>query len=161
MLDPYAGSGTTGVACLRLGRQFAGAERDDRYHALAKERPSTQRPAGYRYRASRAGQQSLFGGDKVTSTLDDARALFEQWGSTAEVLYSRPDPLADLLPLVDASALAEPLESVQWLARSLALARGRPLLVSGYGGAGKRGRFGFRPARRGGRETVLGRRISS
>jgi len=73
----------------------------------------------------------------VTSTLDDARALFEQWGSTAEVLYSRPDPLADLLPLVDASTLAEPLESVRWLARSLALARGRPLLVSGYGGAGK------------------------
>ena len=73
----------------------------------------------------------------MTSTLDDARALFEQWGSTAEVLYSRPDPLADLLPLVDASTLAEPLESVQWLARSLALARGRPLLVSGYGGAGK------------------------
>lgn len=63
VLDPYAGSGTTGVACLRLGRQFAGAERDDRYHALAKERLDAE-ASGISLQASRAGQQSLFGGDK-------------------------------------------------------------------------------------------------
>jgi site-specific DNA-methyltransferase (adenine-specific) len=63
VLDPYAGSGTTGVACMRLGRRFAGAERDDRYHALAKERLDAE-ASGISLQASRAGQQSLFGGDK-------------------------------------------------------------------------------------------------
>lgn len=63
VLDPYAGSGTTGVACMRLGRRFAGAERDDRYHALAKERLDAE-ASGISLQASRAGQRSLFGGDK-------------------------------------------------------------------------------------------------
>lgn len=69
-----------------------------------------------------------------------ASALFGDLGSTAEVLYARPapvDPLAELLPIVDATTLAEPLDPVRWLSRSLSLAHGRPLLVSGYGGAGK------------------------
>jgi len=38
VLDPFAGSGTTGVACLRLGRRFYGIERNHDYHALACER---------------------------------------------------------------------------------------------------------------------------
>jgi DNA modification methylase len=33
--DPYAGSGTTGVAALKLGRRFAGAERLAKYHKVA------------------------------------------------------------------------------------------------------------------------------
>ena len=36
--DPFAGSGTTGVACLRLGRRFVGWERDPKYHAVAVKR---------------------------------------------------------------------------------------------------------------------------
>lgn len=32
------GSGTTGVACVRLGRDFVGVERDPRYFAVAQER---------------------------------------------------------------------------------------------------------------------------
>jgi len=36
--DPFAGSGTTGVACLRLGRRFIGWERDPKYHAVAVKR---------------------------------------------------------------------------------------------------------------------------
>ena len=36
--DPFAGSGTTGVACLRLGRRFVGWERDPKYHAIAVKR---------------------------------------------------------------------------------------------------------------------------
>lgn len=36
--DPFAGSGTTGVACKRLGRRFVGWERDPKYHAIAQKR---------------------------------------------------------------------------------------------------------------------------
>jgi len=38
ILDPFMGSGTTGVACLRLGRRFLGVEQDPGYFALACER---------------------------------------------------------------------------------------------------------------------------
>jgi site-specific DNA-methyltransferase (adenine-specific) len=36
--DPFAGSGTTGVACIRLGRRFVGWEKDRRYFAVAVKR---------------------------------------------------------------------------------------------------------------------------
>lgn len=36
--DPYMGSGTTGVACMRLGRRFIGIEIDRRYFDIACER---------------------------------------------------------------------------------------------------------------------------
>jgi len=36
--DPFAGSGTTGVACLRLGRRFLGWELSPEYHAIALRR---------------------------------------------------------------------------------------------------------------------------
>ncbi len=38
ILDPFAGSGTTGVAAIRLGRSFIGWERDPKYHAIADRR---------------------------------------------------------------------------------------------------------------------------
>jgi DNA modification methylase len=38
ILDPYAGSGTTGIAALRLGRRFLGFERDVAMHATATKR---------------------------------------------------------------------------------------------------------------------------
>ncbi|MBK9446156.1 MAG: site-specific DNA-methyltransferase [Betaproteobacteria bacterium] len=41
--DPFAGSGTTGVACIRLGRRFVGWERDPKYHAIAVKRLSQAR----------------------------------------------------------------------------------------------------------------------
>lgn len=36
--DPYMGSGTTGVACIRTGREFVGIERDRGYFATAVKR---------------------------------------------------------------------------------------------------------------------------
>lgn len=36
--DPFMGSGTTGVACVRLGRQFIGIEREERYFEIACRR---------------------------------------------------------------------------------------------------------------------------
>lgn len=38
ILDPFAGSGTTGVAALRGGRRFVGSELSPEYHAVALKR---------------------------------------------------------------------------------------------------------------------------
>ena len=38
VLDPFMGSGTTGVACKRLNRNFIGIELDEKYFSIAKER---------------------------------------------------------------------------------------------------------------------------
>ena len=61
VLDPFAGSGTTGVACLRLGRRFIGIEKDAHYAAIARERLAAE-SQGLTLRDARAGQMSLLGG---------------------------------------------------------------------------------------------------
>lgn len=38
VLDPYMGSGTTGIACLRTGRNFIGIELDPKHYATACDR---------------------------------------------------------------------------------------------------------------------------
>jgi site-specific DNA-methyltransferase (adenine-specific) len=38
VLDPFMGSGTTGVACMNLGRKFIGIEIEERYFDIACER---------------------------------------------------------------------------------------------------------------------------
>lgn len=38
ILDPFMGSGTTGVACVKLGRQFVGVERDPKFFDVACRR---------------------------------------------------------------------------------------------------------------------------
>lgn len=38
ILDPFMGSGTTGVACIRLNRRFVGIEREPKYFEIAKKR---------------------------------------------------------------------------------------------------------------------------
>lgn len=38
VLDPFMGSGTTGVACVRTGRKFIGCEIDQTYYAIAQRR---------------------------------------------------------------------------------------------------------------------------
>lgn len=38
ILDPYMGSGTTGVACIRTGRKFIGIEIEPKYFDIAKRR---------------------------------------------------------------------------------------------------------------------------
>ena len=38
ILDPFMGSGTTGVACVQGGREFIGVEMDAHYFSVAQER---------------------------------------------------------------------------------------------------------------------------
>jgi len=42
ILDPFMGSGTTGVACVRTGRKFIGIELDPGYFAIAVKRIQTE-----------------------------------------------------------------------------------------------------------------------
>ncbi len=45
VLDPYMGSGTTGVACAQTGRRFVGVEIDPIYFAIAERRIAEARAA--------------------------------------------------------------------------------------------------------------------
>ena len=38
VLDPYAGTGSTGIACIRMGRQFIGIEKEQKYFDMAVNR---------------------------------------------------------------------------------------------------------------------------
>lgn len=58
VLDPFTGSGTTGVACLRLGRRFLGVEKSPKYAALARERLEAE-SKGLTLRDARHGQLPL------------------------------------------------------------------------------------------------------
>ena len=40
ILDPFMGSGTTGVACINTNRKFIGIELDDMYFEIARQRIS-------------------------------------------------------------------------------------------------------------------------
>lgn len=59
ILDPFAGSGTTGVAALRLGRRCILIEKDAKYAAVARERMEAE-SKGLTLRDARAGQRGLF-----------------------------------------------------------------------------------------------------
>lgn len=65
VLDPFAGSGSTGVACLRAGRRFVGIEVDEHYFALACERLRAEE-RGLSLADHRSGQGSIF--DRIGGT---------------------------------------------------------------------------------------------
>jgi len=44
--DPYMGSGTTGIACIRTGRKFVGIEKDAKHFETACERVATELAQG-------------------------------------------------------------------------------------------------------------------
>ena len=58
-LDPFMGSGTTGVACIHMARQFLGFEIDPEYCRIANERIRAAEK-GISLEEERVGQGSLF-----------------------------------------------------------------------------------------------------
>ncbi len=47
ILDPFMGSGTTGIACLNTARNFIGIEKDEGYFKIAKDRIETAKQKLY------------------------------------------------------------------------------------------------------------------
>lgn len=62
ILDPFCGSGTTGVAAIKTGRRFIGIEIDPGYADIARRRISDAVPTLFE-REPEAVQSPLFGGD--------------------------------------------------------------------------------------------------
>lgn len=63
-LDPFSGSGTTGVAALREGLRYIGIERDDGFVVLQRDRLAAEQ-MGSDVKAKRSGQEALnFGGSQ-------------------------------------------------------------------------------------------------
>jgi len=60
VLDPFCGSASTGVACLREGMRFIGVEVTEEYYSVATERMRAEE-RGLTPSAANAGQESLFG----------------------------------------------------------------------------------------------------
>lgn len=52
ILDPFMGSGTTGVACIRTGRKFIGIEIDDVYFDMARKRLAAELAQGDLFRGN-------------------------------------------------------------------------------------------------------------
>lgn len=67
VLDPFAGSGTTGVACVKLGRKFIGIEKEPEYFDLMCDRirKAYAQPDFFvsRDREPQPKQQDIFGGE--------------------------------------------------------------------------------------------------
>ena len=62
ILDPFMGSGTTGVACVQLGRKFIGIERESKYFYIACRRieQAYSQPRLFTDDAPKAKQDALF-----------------------------------------------------------------------------------------------------
>ncbi len=61
IFDPFAGSGTAGVAALQNGRRFHGCEKQEKYIAIARERLDAA-AEGLDLASARAKQVPMFGG---------------------------------------------------------------------------------------------------
>lgn len=61
ILDPFCGSGTTGVAAMLTGRRFVGCELQPHYAAIARERLEAAASQGITLNQAKAKQASLFG----------------------------------------------------------------------------------------------------
>lgn len=70
ILDPYVGTGTSGIACARLGRPFIGFEIDPDYFRMASDRiRATEK--GNTLAEERAGQGNLFSSTTILNSEEE------------------------------------------------------------------------------------------
>lgn len=96
VLDTHAGSGTSGVACIRLGRRWIGIELDPAKAELARERLVAE-TAGLSLSAARANQVSLF----PAATLTEAAPPRRQPRRRSPGVAAGPSALSDPGPALD------------------------------------------------------------
>lgn len=63
VLDPFMGSGSTGVACMQYGKEFTGIEIDKKYYAIAERRISEAASQGILFAKSALTQRGADSGD--------------------------------------------------------------------------------------------------
>jgi len=69
VLDPFMGSGSTGVACAELGRVFVGTEQELEWYDVSRHRLAVHLSAPRLFEATPAGlPQQLSLGDDVLSS---------------------------------------------------------------------------------------------
>lgn len=61
VLDTFAGSGTTPVACIRTGRNYIAFEIDEKYHAIAEGRAAAEKQAVAEAAAAAEGEEDWMG----------------------------------------------------------------------------------------------------
>lgn len=66
VFDPYLGSGTTAIACIRTGRRFIGCEIDEGYFNLSVKRIKAElsQPRLFKPEPVKTEQASMFGGEQ-------------------------------------------------------------------------------------------------
>lgn len=65
VLDPFCGSGTTGVACVNTGRNFVGVEINEDYCAIARDRIGKSERGEATFRSEHAKDSPLFTGAEL------------------------------------------------------------------------------------------------
>ena len=63
VLDPFMGSGSTGVACLESNRNFIGFEIDENYYQIATDRFDGTKKGEEKRKEKDYNQNSLFGNE--------------------------------------------------------------------------------------------------
>lgn len=90
IFDPFMGSGTTGVACMQLGRNFIGCEINPDYYAIAEKR--IKQAASQLIMPLSTPAQQRHAGDGATAPVVQSE-LFAEGNSGSDVVgVTRPAP---------------------------------------------------------------------
>jgi len=94
IVDPFMGSGTTGAACVRLGRDFIGVESDELYFDIAKKRIAAEQPHARQASAKVCSNVAgFFIGDEMRDLTQEEYEALRKWHHVGKM----SDPVLDKL----------------------------------------------------------------